>query len=66
LAGFIRCEVDPGEARRASLSIPLDRLAERDVDAHAMVVRPGGYELRVARHAADPGITLEVEITRSA
>ena len=25
--------------------------------AHAMVVRPGAYEVRVARHASDPGIT---------
>jgi hypothetical protein len=31
-----------------------------------MVVRPGRYELRVARHATDPGIQVEVEITRTA
>ena len=52
------------------LEIPIDRLAERDTVAHAMVVRPGRYELRVARHAVDVGIQLQVdvtaEITRSA
>ena len=66
LVGFARCEVDAGETCATEISIPLDRLAERDVDAHTMVVRAGRYELRVARHATDPGIQVEVEITRTA
>jgi beta-glucosidase len=66
LVGFGRCEVDAGGTRVVEISIPFDRLAERDVDAHAMVVRPGRYALRVARHATDPGLRVEVEITRTA
>jgi beta-glucosidase len=66
LVGFARCEVDAGETYVVEISIPLDRLAERDIDLHRMVVRPGRYELRVARHATDPGIQVEVEITRTA
>ncbi len=37
-------------------------LAERDLARHATVVRPGTYELRIGRHARDPGIGLEVEV----
>ncbi len=66
LVGFARCEVDAGETYVVEISIPLDRLAERDIDVHRMVVRPGRYELRVARHATDPGIQVGVEITRTA
>ena len=29
---------------------------------HAMVVRPGTFAVRVARHALDPGITTDVEL----
>jgi hypothetical protein len=38
-------------------------LAERDTGAHAMVVRSGRYEVRVARHAGDEGITVPVTIS---
>ena len=37
-------------------------LAERDTSAHAMVVRAGTYEVRVARHAGDPGTTISVAL----
>jgi hypothetical protein len=38
----------------------------RDVEQHAMVVRPGTYELRVARSAADEGIGLTVTVSSAA
>ena len=41
-------------------------LAVRDVEQHAMVVRPGTYELRVARSAADEGIGLTVTVSSAA
>jgi beta-glucosidase len=63
LVGFARCELDAGADRTVALSIPMERLSERDTDSHAMVVRPGRYELRVARDASDPGIQLPVEVT---
>jgi len=37
-------------------------LAERDTRRHAMVVRPGTYQLRVARDAVDTGFTVPVEL----
>jgi len=62
LVGFRRVEVDPGEATTVRVVAEGADLAERDTIAHSMVVRPGQYELRVARHACDPGIVVEVEL----
>ncbi len=61
LVGFARVEIAAGEAQEVEIAIPFDRLAVRDVDRHAMVVRPGRYTLRVAavgcrrRHRAPGG-----------
>jgi beta-glucosidase len=62
LVGFGRVEVEPGGREDLAIPVRSDSLAERDLDAHAMVVRPGPYDLRVARHAGDPGITTEVVV----
>ena len=53
----------PAAAAAVELEVPRHRLAERDTTDHAMVVRPGRYELRVARHAADAGQALTVELS---
>ena len=64
LVGFARREIDPGETDRAR-----DRRSRSSGSPcgtstrHAMVVRPGRYELRVARSAADAGIRLQVDVT---
>ncbi len=63
LIGFQRVEIEAGEAVYLLLEVPTSGLAERDTDHHTMVVRPGSYELRVARHAGDPGIAMVVELT---
>ena len=62
LVGFGRIDVPAGASTSVDLVVSADRLAERDVVAHAMVVRPGPYDLRVARHSADEGIALTVDI----
>jgi len=62
LAGFARVEVGAARSVTVRLDVGLSSVAERDVVSHSMVVRPGRYQVRVARHAADPGITLEVVI----
>jgi beta-glucosidase len=53
LVGFSRIEVAAGETRSFALRIPIGRLAQRDTETHAWIVRDGRYELNVARHAAD-------------
>jgi beta-glucosidase len=63
LVGFEKLDVAPGDLATLELAIGLDRLAERDTDAHAMVVRPGPYEVRVARNATDPGISAQVLVS---
>ena len=65
LVGFARVEVREGESVPVEIEVPLRALAERDVIEHKMVVRPGTYSLRVARNAADPGMSLEVELDRA-
>ena len=60
-----RVEIDVGGSVEADVRVDKRWLAERDPERHAMVVRTGTYDLRVARHACDPGITLEVELRAS-
>ena len=62
LVGFARVDVRQGESVVAEIEVPLRGLRERDVIAHRMVVRPGRYAFRVARHAADPGVPIEIEL----
>jgi beta-glucosidase len=62
LIGFKRVEVAPNADAIIELDIDTETLAERDIDAHAMVVRPGTYEVRVARNATDPGIAVQLPI----
>jgi beta-glucosidase len=64
LVGFARVEVDEGRSRSIDMALPTATLAERDLESHSMVVRPGTYRLRVARHAVDPGIELSVDVGR--
>ncbi len=62
LSGFVRLELPAGRTADVEVVVPPASLAERDVGSHAMVVRPGRYELRVARHAADPGLIVEAVV----
>ena len=41
----------------------LAALAERDTDAHAMVIRAGRYRLRVAQQSEDPGTVVNIDLT---
>ena len=62
LVGFQRVELDAGETAGLRLVIPLTTLAERDVDTHSMIVRPGSYLVRVARNASDDGVATRVTV----
>jgi hypothetical protein len=62
LIGFQRVELAAGELASVVLELPVSALAERDTERHTMVVRWGTYEVRVARHATDPGVTAQVEL----
>jgi beta-glucosidase len=62
LVGFALVEVEPADHAQVTVPVPAEALAERDVMEHAMVVRPGTYDIRVARHAGDPGISSQVTI----
>jgi beta-glucosidase len=62
LIGFRRIDIGPGDCVAVELDLPLKTLAERDTERHAMVVRPGAYRIRVARHSSDPGIAAEITL----
>lgn len=63
LAAFAQVDVPAGERFRASIALPVERLAFWDVDANAWEVEAIDYTLIAARHAEDPGVsaTLTVE-----
>jgi beta-glucosidase len=62
LAAFQRVELPSGESTVVELTVDRATLAERDTGFHAMVVRPGDYEVRVARHACDAGRSARVAL----
>ena len=62
LCGFARVELDAGRSSEVDVLVDKRSLAERDPEQHVTVIRAGTYELRIARHAGDPGIGLEVEV----
>lgn len=55
LVGFARVEVPAGSTRSVTIDVRRDALAERDTETHRTVVRPGDYEVWVARDAASRG-----------
>ena len=62
LVGFRRFDLAPGERASKGLEVDLRALAERDTEAHAMVIRAGRYRLRVAQQFEDPGIVVSIDI----
>ena len=60
LVGFRRLEIGAGRSARCDLDIPAEAFAEWDAERRSMVVRPATYQLRVAHHATDPGITSQL------
>jgi beta-glucosidase len=66
LVGFRRVEVEPGQEVPFTIDVPATTLVERDVTTHRMVVHPGRYRVRIARHAGDPGTVLDVELVAPA
>jgi beta-glucosidase len=62
LVGFGCVDVGAGQRAEVTVTVGLECLAVRDVEAHAMVVHPGSYELRTAHHANDPGLVTTVTV----
>ena len=62
LVGFGRLPLEPGQAQRLELAIPLQRLAYFDAGADAFRLEAGPHRVVVARHAEDPGLAVEVEV----
>jgi beta-glucosidase len=62
LVGFERLDVEAEQRAEVTVTVALEALAVRDLDAHAMVVQPGSYQLRVAHHATDPGVVTTVTV----
>ena len=63
LKAFAQVDVPAGETFRASIELPVSRLAFWNTDTNAWEVESIGYELIAARHAEDVGVraTLSVE-----
>ena len=63
LLAFSRFDLEAGATATATLPIDRRWLLERDVEAKAMVLRPGRYELFVGQHAEDLGEPLTIELS---
>jgi len=53
LVGFARPDLGAGEVTEVVIGVDPSSMAERDVDDHRMVVRPGTYLLWAAQHAGE-------------
>jgi beta-glucosidase len=62
LVAFQRVEIGAGAVRSIHLDIPAHAFAERDIELHSLVVRPGTYQMRLARHSTDAGISAQVRL----
>jgi beta-glucosidase len=62
LAGFARVSLAPGQGERVGVVIPLRRLAYFDEGRDAFVLEGGRHRFRVARHAEDDGIGVDLDL----
>ncbi|MFE6222580.1 beta-glucosidase [Streptomyces sp. NPDC057854] len=62
LAGYVRVDLAPGEARRIAVEVPAD-LAAFTGRAGTRIVEPGELELRFAASSTDPRLTARVTLT---
>ncbi|MFF5161312.1 glycoside hydrolase family 3 N-terminal domain-containing protein [Streptomyces sp. NPDC000348] len=62
LIGYTRVALEPGEARRLSVTVPADLASFTGRDGRR-VVEPGELELRLAASSADPRLTARVMLT---
>ncbi len=53
LKGFVRVNLQPGETKTVTLTLPAEQLAYWDVKTHALVVEPGAYQLWVGSSSRD-------------
>ncbi|VWC81394.1 beta-glucosidase [Burkholderia lata] len=54
LVGWTKVALQPGEVRTVSVSMPAQRFAIRDANAHAGRSAAGSYELSAAASSRDP------------
>ncbi|MFB8781840.1 glycoside hydrolase family 3 N-terminal domain-containing protein [Streptomyces albogriseolus] len=62
LVGYTRVTLEPGEARRLTVTVPADLASFTGRDGRR-VVEPGALELRPAASSADPRLTARVVLT---
>ncbi|KAB2970964.1 glycosyl hydrolase [Streptomyces sp. SS1-1] len=62
LIGYTRVTLEPGEARRLSVTVPADLASFTGRDGRR-IVEPGELELRLAASSTDPRLTARVALT---
>ncbi|WP_328930956.1 MULTISPECIES: glycoside hydrolase family 3 N-terminal domain-containing protein [unclassified Streptomyces] len=62
LVGYTRVELEPGQARRVTITVPADLASFTGRDGRR-VLEPGELELRLAASSADPRLTARVALT---
>ena len=62
LVGWAKVSLAPGESKSATVGIDPRFVARFDVASRQWVVAAGTYQLRVAANAADPGVSIDVNV----
>jgi beta-glucosidase len=65
LVGFARVSLGPGESQRLTIPVPLRRLAYFDEASDGFRLEPGPHRLLVASHAEDPGLGVDLDLSRA-
>ncbi len=63
LRGFKRINIQPGETKTISLTMPVEKLAYYSEELHRFVVPPGAYELSLGGSSADIRLRDRVDVT---
>jgi len=63
LRGFARVELQPGETKTMTFTVPASKLAFYDESRHAFVVEPGAYEVQIGASSSDIREKARIHVT---
>jgi beta-glucosidase len=62
LRGFERVQLDPGETKHLTISLPSSRLSYYDVDTHKFIVAPGMFEVMIGASSDDIRLRTQLKV----
>ncbi len=62
LRGFQRVNMEPGETKHLTMSLPISQLSYYDVVMHKFVVAPGTFKIMIGSSAEDIRLRTDLEV----